>query len=193
MSTGSLSGESAVKHELQHLQSNWWWFLLLGILLVVGGTAAIVLPVVASVVAATVLGVILLVGGIVTIIGAFWAGRWSGFLVQLLVGIVYLAAGLVVREKPIGTILALTLFLAVTFIVLGAFRTLAALLIRFPQWGWALLNGLITFLLGMVIFRQVESKPFQALWVIGLLIGLELLFNGWTWIMLSADIRRIPK
>jgi uncharacterized membrane protein HdeD (DUF308 family) len=193
MSTNCVTGESVLKHELGHLQSNWWWFLLLGILLVVCGTGAIVFPVVSSLAVMTVLAVILLVGGIVTIVGAFWAGKWSGILVQLLVGVVYLAAGLVVREKPIGTILTLTLFLAVTFIVLGAFRTLAALMVRFPQWGWALLNGLITFLVGMVIFRQVESKPFQALWVIGLLVGLEMLLNGWTWIMLSLDIRRIPK
>jgi uncharacterized membrane protein HdeD (DUF308 family) len=81
-------------------------------------------------------------------------------------------------------------FLAVSFIVMGAFRTLAALMIRFPQWGWALLNGVITLLAGIVIYRQL---PLDALWVIGLLVGLEMLFNGWTWIMLACAIRRLPE
>jgi uncharacterized membrane protein HdeD (DUF308 family) len=195
MSTNSPSGqssESVVKHELQHLRSSWWWFLLLGILLVVCGTGAIVFPVVSSLAAMTVLTAILMVAGVVTIIGAFWAGKWSGILVQLLVGIVYLAAGFAISEKPFVTIVLITVFLAVTFIVLGAFRALAALLIRFPQWGWALLNGVITFLAGMIIYRQVESLPLKAFWVIGLLVGLEMLLNGLTWIMLSMEIRRIP-
>jgi uncharacterized membrane protein HdeD (DUF308 family) len=84
----------------------------------------------------------------------------------------------------------LTFFLAISFMVLGAFRTVGALIIRFPQWGWALLNGTITFLCGLVIYRHL---PLDALWVIGLLVGLEMLFNGWTWIMLSIEVRKIPK
>jgi uncharacterized membrane protein HdeD (DUF308 family) len=72
--------------------------------------------------------------------------------------------------------------------VLGIFRTTAALVIQFPQWGWALLNGVVTLLAGIVIYR---SLPEGALWVVGLLIGLELLFNGWTWIMLSFALRAL--
>jgi uncharacterized membrane protein HdeD (DUF308 family) len=179
-----------VAHELRHLRSSWWWFLLMGILLVVCGTIAVIFPVISSVAAIEVLAVVLLVAGVATIVGAFWAGKWSGLLVQLLVGILYLAASFVVSERPLVTILVLTMYLAVSFIVLGAFRTLAALMLRFPQWGWALLNGVITLLAGIAIFRQL---PRDALWVVGLLVGLEMLFNGWTWIMLAAEIRRLPK
>jgi uncharacterized membrane protein HdeD (DUF308 family) len=74
--------------------------------------------------------------------------------------------------------------------VLGTFRALAALVIRFPQWGWALLNGAITLLAGLVIYRHL---PYSAPWVVGLLVGLEMLLNGWSWIMLSTALRRIPK
>jgi uncharacterized membrane protein HdeD (DUF308 family) len=131
-----------------------------------------------------------MVGGVATIVGAFWAGKWSGVLVQLLVGVLYVAAGFVVSERPLISILMLTLFLAVSFIVMGTFRALAALMIRFPQWGWALLNGVITLLAGVVIYRQL---PLDALWVIGLLVGLEMLFNGWTWIMLACEVHRLHK
>jgi uncharacterized membrane protein HdeD (DUF308 family) len=179
-----------LRHELHHLQASWWWLLLLGVLLVVCGSISIIFPFLTSVAAITVLAAVLMVAGVATIIGAFWAGRWSGVLVQVLVGILYLAAGFVVSERPLTSMVVITFFMAVSFIVMGAFRTLAALMIRFPQWGWALLNGVITLLAGIIIFRQL---PLDALWVTGLLVGLEMLFNGWTWIMLAGAIYRLPK
>jgi uncharacterized membrane protein HdeD (DUF308 family) len=179
-----------LRHELAHLRSNWWWFLVLGLLLVLCGTIALLFPVISSVAAIHVLAIVLMVGGVATIVGAFWAGKWSGVLVQLLVGILYLAAGFVVSERPVVSILVLTVFLAMSFIVLGAFRALAAMMVRFPQWGWALLNGAITMLVGIIIYRQL---PIDALWVVGLLVGVEMLFNGWTWIMLSTELHYLPK
>jgi uncharacterized membrane protein HdeD (DUF308 family) len=180
--------ERRAGHELQHLRASWCWIMLLGILLVVCGTAAVMFPVLSSVAAISVLAVVLLVAGVATIISAFWIGKWSGILLHLLVGIVYLAAGFVITERPLASILMATIFIAVLFMTVGVFRVLAALLIRFPQWGWALLNGAVTFLVGLVIYRHL---PFNAPWVIGLLVGLEMIFNGWTWIMISADLRDI--
>lgn len=180
------------RHELVHLRAHWWWFTLLGALLVICGTAAIIFPhltVITTFAVAALLGVMLMIGGVATIIGAFWAGRWSGFLIQLLVGIFYVVAGFVITERPGETALAMTIFISLSFVVMGAFRTVASLLLRHPQWGWSLLNGVITLLAGVVIYRQL---PFDAFWVVGLLVGLEMLFNGWTWIMLSQGIRNLP-
>jgi uncharacterized membrane protein HdeD (DUF308 family) len=185
----AISDETMVRHELHHVRSHWWCFLLLGVLLLVCGTSAIVFPFLASVVAISFLSIILLVAGVATLVGSFWTGRWSGFLVSVLVGILYLAAGFVVSERPLLSIMMVTVYLAVSFMVMGMFRILAAMVIRQPQWGWTLLNGSVTFLLGLSIYRHL---PLDAVWVIGLLIGLELLFSGWSWIMLSLEIRRIP-
>jgi len=184
--------QNRIRHELEHLRGNWLWFLLLGILLTVCGTAAIVFPwvtVVTTFAATVVLGVLLMASGIATIISAFWAGDWSGRLVQLLVGILYVACGLVISEKPELAAVSITYFIAIAFIVLGIFRSIGALLLHFPQWGWALLNGVVTFLAGVVICRHLPEDSF---WVIGLLIGLEMLFNGWTWIMLAMALRSLP-
>ena len=192
MSTGNeatVSRSEVRVHEFHHLRLHWWWFLLLGLLLVVCGTTAIIFPALGSLAAVSVLAAILMISGAAMILSAFWAGKWSGVLVQLLVGILYLAASFVVTERPLVTVALLTLFIAVAFMVIGIFRILAALLIHFPQWGWALLNGTVTFLAGLIIYRHL---PLDALWVIGLLVGLEMLFNGWTWIMLAMSIRRIP-
>jgi uncharacterized membrane protein HdeD (DUF308 family) len=76
------------------------------------------------------------------------------------------------------------------FIVMGIFRILGAAIIQFPQWGWSLLNGVVTLLAGMVIYRHF---PESAIWVIGLLVGIEMLFCGWTWIMLAAGIKRLAR
>lgn len=181
-----------VRHELQHMQSSWIWFLLLGILLVVGGTAAIIVPLVtiaASLVAVIVLGLVLMIAGAGIIIGAIWAGKWSGMLLHLLVGVLYLVVGFLIIDHPARAVVVFTLYIALFFILLGIYRIIASLAIRFPQWGWALLNGVITLLAGVIIYKHF---PETALWVIGLLVGIEMLFNGWTWIMLSLGLRKLP-
>jgi len=183
---------AGARHELAHLQKNWWWLALLGVLLVVCGTSAIIFPAITAlttVTVTTILGILLMVGGVATIVGAFYAGKWSGLLLQFLVGLLYLAAGLVVAEDPVNMSLVITVFIAVSFIVMGAFRTVAALVLHFPQWGWALLNGVVTLLAGIVIYRNL---PYDSFIVIGLLVGIEMLFNGWTWIMLSQVVRNLP-
>ncbi|MGO9115361.1 MAG: HdeD family acid-resistance protein [Thermoguttaceae bacterium] len=181
--------EQCVRHELHHVRSHWWWFLLLGILLLVCGTLALAYPLRGSLYTMAVLSIVLLVAGVAMLVGAFWAGRWSGFLVNILVGLLYVAAGFVISEKPLGSILVITIFVAVSFMVMGMFRILAAMVLRFPQWGWMVLNGCMTFLVGLIIYRHL---PLDALWVIGLLVGVEMILSGWTWIMLAMEIKRIP-
>ncbi len=184
---------SEIRHEFEHLASRWWWLALLGVLMIVGGTVAIVSPAVmvgTSLIAPVIIGVVLMVEGVAMIIGSFWAGKWSGFLLELLTGILYIACGFLFTANPVIATFTLTVFLAISFIVLGIFRTVAALVIQFPQWGWALLNGVITFVAGMVIYRNL---PETALWVIGLLVGLELLFHGWMWLMMGLQLRKIHK
>lgn len=175
--------------DLERARKHWWMFLLLGILLVLGGIVVISYPFVSSVGAVMVLGIILIISGIFTVFGAFWSGRWGAFFLQLLVGILYVVAGMAIRDTPVESTALLTMFIAAFFIVIGAFRIVVSVIERFPHWGWALLNGVITLLAGIIIY---DSYPFSALWVIGLLVGIELLFNGWSWIMMSLIIRKVP-
>ncbi len=194
-STSPLTTEltPSARHELSHMRSDWLWILLFGVLLITTGTAAIVVPAatVGTTFAVTVfLGILLMLNGIATVVSSFWVGKWSGFLVQLLVGIVYLASGFAVTENPAISAVTITFFIATSCIILGAFRTVGSLVLRFPQWGWAVLNGVITMLAGILIYRNL---PYNAMWLIGLVVGLEMLFNGWTWMMLALAIRRLPR
>ena len=178
-----------IVHELERLKQHWWWFLVLGVLLVIGGIVALAYPFASSVGIIVVLGTVLIISGVATVVGAFWAGKWSAFFLQLLVGILYVMAGMVIRDVPLESVALLTLFIAASFVVVGVLRVVISLVERFPQWGWALLNGVITMIAGLIIY---DSFPSSALWVIGLLVGLELLFNGLTWIMLSLTLRNLP-
>ena len=194
MSTDQLQNEDRAAaifgQEIERARKYWWFCSLLGVLLVLGGTVAIVYPLFSSLGAVMVLGIVLIISGTFTIIGAFWAGRWSALFLQLLVGILYVMAGMAIRDAPLESVALLTMFIAAFFIVAGAFRIIVSLVERFPQWGWALLNGLVTLIAGVIIY---DTFPTSALWVIGLLVGLELLLNGWTWIMLSLVVRRLPE
>jgi uncharacterized membrane protein HdeD (DUF308 family) len=185
------AGES-LRKEFLHLRAHWCWFFALGVLLAICVMAAIVFPAITlltSVAIVVLLGVSLMVAGVATIVATVWAGHWSGHLLQLLIGLFYLVAGFLITDTPVKSTVAITAVIAAIFIVAGLFRVVAAFAVRFPHWEWSVLNGGITFLLGLVIYRHF---PQSALWVIGLLVGIEMLLNGWTWIMLSLAIKRIP-
>jgi uncharacterized membrane protein HdeD (DUF308 family) len=180
---------SLLREELGHLRSHWWCLLLLGVFLVACGVVALVFPALTNAVAMEVLGITLTVTGVATIITAFWVGKWSGLLVQLLAGILYLVVGLQIAETPVKAGVATAALMAGFFIVVGAFRGVAAMILRFPGWGWSLLNGAVTFLCGVVIYRHF---PQYALSLVGLLVGVELLLSGWTWIALALGVRKLP-
>ncbi len=178
-----------LRHELEVLHGNWAWYLILGIILIVLGTFALVAPFVATLATVTLISAMLILGGITQMIGAFWARRWSGFFTLLLVGILYLVVGVLIWDHPLKAAADLTLVIAVLLVVGGAFRIATALTTRYPNWVWILLNGVITLVLGLMIWRQ---WPATAPWVIGTFVGVDLIFNGWTWIMFAVALRRLP-
>lgn len=175
--------------ELGLLQKHWRWFLVLGIAMVVLGLVAVSYACIVTVtMAATVLfGFFLVAGGIVEIIHAFWVGRWSGMLLHLLVGVLYTFVGIMVIDQPAEAAVQLTLLIAIFLMVTGIFRIVFAVAERFAGSGWVLLNGVVTFILGLMIYKQ---WPDSSLWVIGLFIGIDLIFNGISWIMLSLGLQR---
>ena len=190
MSTVPAASDSSGTHELHHHRNQWWCFLLLGIALVILGSLCIIDPFVPTLASVFVLGFILMAAGITQIVSSFWAGKWSGMLMHMLIGVLYVVVGYMIVDAPVINMVLITKFIAIFLIVSGAFRMISALVVRFPDWGWALLNGGVTLLLGIIINRQL---PEAALWVIGLFVGIEMLLNGWAWVMLALDLRAVAK
>jgi uncharacterized membrane protein HdeD (DUF308 family) len=190
MATVSAPSNSSGAHELHHLRHQWWCFLLLGIALVVLGSICIIEPLVPSIASVVALGFLLMAAGIAEIVSAFWIGKWSGMLFHMLIGVLYAVVGYMIVDAPVVNMVLITKFIAIFLIVSGAFRIVSALVVRFQDWGWAALNGGVTLLLGIIINRQL---PEAALWVIGLFIGIEILLNGWAWVMLALGLRALAK
>ena len=172
--------------ECMRLHSCWPWFFGLGILLIIAGACAIAVPHVMTQTAILVLGFLLVGGGVVQIVNAFVARSWRGFFVHLLAGMLHLLVGGLLIEHPLRAAEGLTLILAVAFLIGGAIRIVVTLLDRFPGWGWVMLNGAVTLFLGISIWRQ---WPESSTWVIGLFVGIDLLFNGWSWVMLGLLVK----
>lgn len=176
--------------ELRELKNEWIWFLALGIGLIAIGVVALSAAFLASMATVAVFGVLLMVAGIAQTVSAFWSPRWRGLLVHMLTGILYLVVGYIVIDHPVETAVALTLLLAAFFVVVGVFRIVVALIERFHNWGWCLLSGCISALLGVLILKQ---WPGSGVWVIGLFLGIEMIFNGLAWIMMADGLRRLAR
>lgn len=173
--------------ELEHLKKNWGWFLLLGLILIGLGTFSIAASTVVTVISVFVLGTVLLIGGSVQVFYSFWMREWSGFFLSLLAGILYGIVGLMLLVHPAVGAITLTLLLAAFYIVGGIFRIVTALTARFNQWGWALFSGIIKLALGILIW---VGWPATGLWVLGLFIGIDLIFFGWFWVILALSARK---
>jgi uncharacterized membrane protein HdeD (DUF308 family) len=178
-----------IQEDLKDLRDNWLWFLILGIALIVLGIAALSYSFAAGIATALFFGFFLVVGGIFHIAGAFFTRGWGGFFLSLLAGVLELALGVIFIEHPIDALIVYTLLLAAVFFIEGLFWILAALAGGFRNWGWVLLSGVITLLLGVLIWRQ---WPISGLWVVGTFIGVNMICNGATYVAVGLRARRLP-
>jgi uncharacterized membrane protein HdeD (DUF308 family) len=180
-----------VEGELETLHQHRWWFLALGIAMAISGGLAIGWACIATVTVAVtwLFGFLMLGSGIAEIINSFWVGRWSGMLFHLILGALYALVGFLIIDQPESAAVQLTLLIAIFLMVSGIFRIIYAISERFAGWAWVMLNGGVTFLLGLLIYKQ---WPSSSLWVIGLFVGIDLILNGWAWIMLSLQLQRRP-
>ena len=174
-------------YSVEDFRKNRGWFMALGILLIVGGTLAIIYDVAATLLSVLFFGWLLIVVGAVEAVQSFWQPRWGGFFLHLIVGILAVVVGFHLVSSPMEGALILTLVMAIYFMVIGIIRAISALAMRFPGWGWVLLSGVITFILGILIKSQ---WPMSGLWIIGLFIGIDMIFSGWAYVMLSMAAKK---
>ena len=180
---------SDVHEEVQNLHRNWGWFIAIGIALIVVGVLAITYPVAATITTVQVFGILLLIAGGVEIASGIVGRCWRGLALHLLCGLLYIFLGAVLLDRPLLVASGYTLLMALFFVASGLFRCFIAASQRFSGWGWVLLSGGISFILGVMIWRE---WPEAAYWVIGLFVGIDLVFNGWSWVMLGLAAKQIP-
>lgn len=159
----------------------------IGVLLIGLGIAAIALPAVSTIVTETWIALILISAGAAKLVYAFQSRDSGGFLWKVLLSVLYVATGVMLFFYPSTGILTLTLLLGSFLLTEGVFELILAFKLR-PQsnWTWVLGNGIITLLLGGMIWFQ---WPFDAPWVIGTLVGFSVLFSGISRVMLAFNRR----
>src|ERR1051326_5435955 len=175
--------------EIDKLRHRWGWFLVLGIVLVCLGVIALLMTPVATFAAVLVLGWLMLASGIIEIVQAFRLRGWGGVFLHLIAGILGVLVGLLVITHPVAGALAWTLLFASFLTVVGLFRIISAVQLRFPNWGWAVFDGAITLLLGIMVW---VSWPWSGLWFLGVSLGITFVMRGWSYIMLAVALRRVP-
>jgi uncharacterized membrane protein HdeD (DUF308 family) len=184
------SPETAGRLDLKQIKglcAKWPWMLATGILFIFLGTVATVMSTLTTVYSMLFFGILLLVASVVHFIKAFWTRDWRGFFLQVLLGVFSGVTGIFMVAKPLLSAASLTLLMASFFIVTGFFRIITSLAVNLEGWFWILVSGIISTTLGILI---LSSWPASALWVIGLFIGIELIFSGWYSVMLSFVIQQ---
>ena len=167
----------------EELHKMWAWFFALGMLLLLFGFAVIMFPVAGTFAVEILFGIVLLFAGLTQVILAFQARRWGGFLLTLLAGLLYLVVGLLFLLYPLGGMITLTLLLGLALIIGGIFKIGLAFKIKPANYsGWLTFDGLLSLLLGALI---LGGWPSDAIWVIGLLFGIDLLFSGLSQMMIA--------
>ncbi len=152
------------------------WLRALAIAWIVFGVLAIVMPLAASIAIELLVGVLLLVGGVAQTAQVFRLHGWGGRVLALVLGILYVVAGLILLAFPLGGLFTLTLVLAAYLLAGGVVRMVLAFRLR-PERGWGgfLLSGVLGLALGLLLWLGLPST---AAWALGTLVGIDMVFGG---------------
>jgi uncharacterized membrane protein HdeD (DUF308 family) len=179
-------GASTTPAIFEAARERWGWFLGLGIALIVLGVLALGDTILVTIVSVAFLGWLLILSAIFHAFHWF-QGRQERHFLDLLGFIFDLVVGLILLSNPAVGALTLTLVLAVFFLVGGLMRMFGAASTEAPHRAWAILDGAVSALLGILLWVH---WPSSGLWFLGFAIGVELIFRGWAWVMLALWLHR---
>jgi uncharacterized membrane protein HdeD (DUF308 family) len=160
------------------LAKSWKALMTVGVLAIVIGCIAILVPAVASVGTAIFIGWILVIAGAFLVAAAFSAHSIGTVVLRLLWAALTVIVGIWLIVEPHNGTLTLTLVLGIYFLFMGLTRIAVAFIARGQQnAGLVGLSGVAGLLIGILVLAKFPSS---ADWAIGLLVGIDLIFAGWT-------------
>jgi uncharacterized membrane protein HdeD (DUF308 family) len=171
------------------VREHWMAFLIEGILLVILGLAAMIVPPLASLAVTIFLGWMFLISGVAGLALTYWARKMPGFWWSLISAALAVAAGIILLAQPVQGTLTLTIVVGAYFLAEGVATIMYALEHRrelSERWSWLLVAGIMDLLIAAVI---IAGLPGSALWAVGLLVGINLLFGGATLIGMALAAR----
>ena len=167
---------------MNQISKKWGWILAIGILLLVLGVIGLGATFAMTLTTVTFFGFLILIGGGFQLVDAFREKGWS-LIGSILIALLYVAVGIIMVKNPLLASTTLTLFIAWALIAVGIVRIIMAFKLRgVDGWIWTLIGGIAAIVLGIMI---LNNWPESGLWVIGMFVAIELIFNGWGMIMLA--------
>ncbi len=187
--TADNSGPHSLADGLKALRAKWGWIVALGIVFLIAGVVALGSVVAATASAVMIVGIMMLLGGMMEIIAAFSVKSWGKFLFWLLLGALYVAAGVIAIMNPFAAATILTLMLGIALVIGGVLRVFLAFHMKSAgaPWGWVAFSGVITLVLGCMIIAQWPASSF---FVLGIFLGIDLIFIGSGWITMGLALKK---
>jgi uncharacterized membrane protein HdeD (DUF308 family) len=165
------------------------WSIALSVLMIVAGVLAIASPLAAGIAVNLLVAWLLIFSGCVHLVFSWYTRSTGGFLWELLVGILYIFIGVYLVVHPVAGLESLTIALAIYLFLEAILEFALGFKLRpLPGSGWLLFDGIITLILAVMIWR---TWPSSSAWVIGLLVGISMLFSGTSRLMLSLAARSV--
>jgi len=176
-----------LKDILARERSNWGWIVALGALILVCGVLILGNLVAATIFSMILVATFMIFGGMFRFMLAFRARSWGRFTYWALAGLLYIAAGAVVLMDPLKASVIFTFIIAVLLVFAGGIRIWLGFGMR-PDagWIWMVLSGALTLAAGVIF---AIGWPANSLWLIGMLLGIELVIEGWGFVMLGLALR----
>ena len=170
------------------LRGKWSWIVALGVVYVIAGFVALGSVMLATVVSVTLIGFMMLLAGAFEIVSAFQMQSWGRFFLWVVLGALYTFSGLFALIDPLLVAGVLTLILGAALVATGITRIFLAFQMQGgAPWIWVAISGIITALLGAVILIH---WPVSGLYVLGMFLGIDLMFAGFSWMRLGLALRR---
>lgn len=175
---------------MEWIQNNRTLLIIEGVLFAILGFLAVALPGLSTLSVELFIGWLLIFGGAIQLYRTIKAGgHAAGFVVSLLTSILYLVFGILLILFPVAGIYSLTVLLTLFFIAEGIAKIVLGIQLRpFRRWGWFILNGILALIMAFIIWA---GWPGTALWVLGLLVGINMIFFGIALIFLALGTPRI--
>ncbi len=170
----------------------WGWMLALGLLMILAGAVGLYLAVAVTLMTVLLYGGMIMAGGFLSLAHSFQAKeeKWQGRLMQVLLALLYIGAGVIIFINPTAASAALTLVLGAMFLTIGVVRLANGFKCRSNGWKWLLpvVTGLVDVLFAVII---AVSWPISGLWVIGLFVSIELMMYGWSLTFTALAVRKL--
>ena len=174
-----------VAETVAEVRKEWGWFLALGIGLVALGVVSIVYEGIATLGSVVALGVFVILAGLMQLAAGFQARTAGHVILYLIFGVFDVLVGSLLIAHPVGGALLVTAVLAIYLMFGGVFRIIYALWSQLPNYGWAAFSGVLSVVLGAMLWEQ---WPSSAVWFLGFAVGLSFIFAGLSWIGLSLKL-----